>query len=317
MKTQLNLTTETWDLNRYASHEELMQMLEGFDGVELMHYDADERGIITNDLVVGFHSRFFNHWLDFYQGNTPALLEEYGTMERCYQYYGGTTREVLYQQLEDELKRAESYGAEYMVLHVADCNSTEAFTGSYRHTHEEVVDALSEIVNAVFNEDHSILLLFENLWTPGLTLTRPDITKRLMDRVAYPHKGIMLDTGHLFHTNTALRTPSEGVAYVNAVLDSDETLTNWVKGVHLNQSVTGAYFEEIKAHPPILSASPEERGMQVFKHIYTLDVHEPFVAKGVKELIERLSPRYLTYEFITSDNEQQARYIQEQRRALA
>lgn len=317
MKTQLNLTTDSWDLKRYPDRAALMQMLEGFDGLELMHYDDDENGLISNELVVGFHSRFFNHWLDFYQGNTEALLDEHGTMERCYDYFGGVDKDALYRQLEHELELAVGYEAEYMVLHVADCNSVESFSGVYRHTSEEVIDALSDIVNTVFKKEHSILLLLENLWVPGLTLTDPALTARLMDTITYPHKGIMLDTGHLFHTNTALRSAEEGVAYINSILDRDETLVERARGVHLNQSITGEYFESVKKTPPKLSSDPAEKSMQVFTHIFTLDVHEPFVAPGVKELIERISPDYLTYEFITSDNVQQREYIQAQRSIFA
>ena len=37
-------------------------------------------------------------------------------------------------------------------------------------------------------EDGKIALFLENLWQPGLTLTRPEITKRLLDKIEYPNK---------------------------------------------------------------------------------------------------------------------------------
>ena len=38
MKTQFNITSMKWDLERYTSVEDFATALEGFDGVELMDY---------------------------------------------------------------------------------------------------------------------------------------------------------------------------------------------------------------------------------------------------------------------------------------
>lgn len=42
----------------------------------------------------------------------------------------------------------------------------------------------------------------------------PEMTRRLLDQIHYPKKGIMLDTGHLMHTNLELRTEEEAIGYI-------------------------------------------------------------------------------------------------------
>ena len=55
---------------------------------------------------------------------------------------------------------------------------------------------------------------------------------------------------------------------------------------------------------------------QMFFHAYAVDKHEPFTGAGIKELVERISPEYLTFEFITADNAQHRMYLEQQLRAL-
>lgn len=79
----------------------------------------------------------------------------------------------------------------------------------------------------------------ENLWWPGFTFTSPQMTQKLMDGIHYEKKGIMLDTGHLLHTNLDLRNQREGIAYIQKQLEEHGELCSWIKGIHLNQSLTG------------------------------------------------------------------------------
>ena len=156
----------------------------------------------------------------------------------------------------------------------------------------------------------------ENLWQPGMKFTDPKITKRLLDGVNYPNKGIMLDTGHLLHTDTGIRTQEEGVAYIHRMLDEHGELCKYIRGMHLNQSLTGDYCEKTRKNPPKMGTTYSERYTQMFFHAFAVDKHEPFTCQGIKELIQRISPEYLTFEFITADNTQHQRYLQQQLKAL-
>lgn len=317
MKTLFNITTSEDDLDRFSCAEDLEKMMSAFDGVELMYFREDEKEIIRKDRVVGVHMHFFPFWMDFWMGNENRLQKEFDTRENWETYYGGTGREAILERYKKDLETAHAYGAEYVVFHVSEASIEESFTWNYHYSDEDVVDATAEVLNALFHdEDGKIALLLENLWQPGLKFTSPKITKRLLDKIKYPNKGIMLDTGHLLHTNTALKTQEEGISYIHRMLDDHGELVKYVRGVHLNQSLTGEYCEKIKKNPPPMGKTYQERYNQMFFHAFAVDLHEPFTGKGIKELVERISPEYLTFEFITADHAQHQHYLKQQLEAL-
>ncbi len=182
-----------------------------------------------------------------------------------------------------------------------------------------MIEAACELLNELFGdlEGDGPALLLENLWQPGLTFTRPEMTRRLLDGVRYENKGLLLDTGHLLHTNESIRTQPEGLAYILQMLDRHGALCDWIHGVHLHQSITGEYCRMIRAHPPVLAETYEARATQMFEHAFKVDLHRPFTCPGVRGLIERIAPDYLTFEFITETNAQLKGYLLAQKRALA
>jgi len=317
MKVQFNITTSECDLERYASRQEFLAMLDGFDGVELIVCGEDSRGIIPANKVIGLHMSCFYCWLDFWMGALDRCKEEFGTLDNAYACYGGNTRQALVDHFRADLVHAKAYGAEYMVFHVADSSSLETLTGQYAHTDEEVIDATCDLINeALASVTDGPMLLLENLWEPGLTLTRPEMTERLLKGICYPNTGIMLDTGHLMHTNLSLRTQKEALEYIHRCLDAHGELCDRIRGIHLNQSLTGAYMKKVRKQPPVLSEDYNTRMGQLFGYVFQADQHKPFVAPGVRELIERISPDYLTFEFISRDLAQHKTMLRRQRAAL-
>lgn len=317
MKITFNLTTSPNDLERFPDRQSLLSLMEDFDGVELMYYGIDERNIIPADRVIGLHMNCPYAWLDLWNGNEAALIQEYGSLEECVKICGGIGKEAILKPFRENLKIAHEYGADYVVYHVSDCFIEESFTWKYHHTDEEVIAGTCDMLNELFaEEDGSIALLLENLWQPGLTFTRPEMTERLLKNIHYRNIGIMLDTGHLFHTNTKIRTQEEGVAYIHRMLDEHGELCRYIRGVHLNQSLTGEYCERTIADPPKMKEDYGERSFQAFMHAFAADKHEPFTCEGVNGLIQRIGPEYLTFEFITNDSEQHREYLTAQKRAL-
>ena len=317
MKTMFNLTTDPEDTGRFANREELLSLMDGFDGVELLCFEPELGGLIPADRVIGLHMCYFPYWLDFWNGDRPALLREFDSEEACQNYYGGPGPDAMLRRFRKDLDYAKHYGAEYVVFHVSNASIEESFTRNYRYTDAEVIDAACEVLNVVFaGEDGEVALLLENLWQAGLTFTGPAMTQRLLDGVAYPNKGIMLDTGHLMHTNTKLATQEEGLRYIHEMLDIHGDLAGAVRGVHLQQSLSGEYAERMMACPPAPGTPYAERNMQSFFHALATDRHEPFTCAGVPELVERIAPEYLTYEFISKDNADLRTKLAAQRRAM-
>ena len=319
MKTLFNLTTSTYDLDRFPSREALLSLMDefGFDGVELLICDNDPRDIVPKERVIGQHMLYFPYWLDFYRGDEAALLREFGSLDVCERVYGGSTKRALVDRLRADFANAETYGAEYVVFHVSDAGIREAVSGEYRHSSAEVIDGTCALLGEVLSgARYRPLLLLENLWQPGLTLTDPEMTRRLLENVPYENKGIMLDTGHLFHTNEAIASQEEGLAYIRAMLDRHGALAEQIRGVHLHQSITGDYAKSVRAKLPEWKATYEERAWQMFQYAFAIDLHRPFTCAGVRALIERIAPDYLTYEFITDNLDQHRAFLAEQKHAL-
>lgn len=317
MKLQFNLTTSREDLDRFENRQALLDFMQGFDGVELMQLGEDHRRIVPPERVVGLHMRYFPYWLDFWNGDLEAVRREFDDLEAAQQLYGGGDRRSLIDSFRRDLDCAHRWGAEYVVFHVSDASIAESFSLRYRHSNEEVIDAAAALLNELFeDEDGGIALLVENLWQPGLRFTRPEMTRRLMDAIHYPNMGIMLDTGHLFHTNLDLRTQEEGLAYIHSLLDAHGELCRHIRGVHLNQSITGDYMRETMRQLPALGGSYAERSEKMFWHAFAIDQHRPFTCSGVDGLIERIAPEYLTFEFITTDRDQHRSFLHAQRQAL-
>ena len=120
----------------------------------------------------------------------------------------------------------------------------------------------------------------------------------------------MLDTGHYLHTNLDLHDQDAAVACLHQMLDNHKDLIPYIKGIHLQESLTGEYVKQWLADAPHkLPEDPAESFRVVYEHIFQLDRHEPFTAAGVKGLVERIDPLYVTYEYITRSREELAEYL--------
>ena len=315
MKSLFNLTTDAYDLLRFRDSTDMENALAGFDGLELMVCGPDDRDILHPGFVEGLHMSLFGCWLDFWNGDRSAVLKEFDTEENVRSCFGGTNPMALVRKFREDLDHAEAYGAEYVVFHVSDCTTEEVFTRRFRHTDREVIRGACQILNLLFEDRQTgPMLLLENLWYPGLDFTNPEMTELLMDGIRYPNKGIMLDTGHLLHTDWTIRTQQEGLAYIHRQLDAHGDLVKWVRGVHLNQSLTGEYMRRIAAHPPEMKDTYQERQWQLLEYVIRSDAHKPFTCSGIEDLIRRIDPDYLVFEFITRNRAEhrQALWIQQQ-----
>lgn len=129
MKTQFNITSMKWDLERYTSVEDFATALEGFDGVELMDYGDDISPIIPEEKVIGIHMRCPYHWLDFWNGDMERCIREYGSEKQVYENFGGTDRQALVDAFLQDWNRALLHQAEYAVYHISDVTCMECLTG--------------------------------------------------------------------------------------------------------------------------------------------------------------------------------------------
>lgn len=314
MKTIMNFTTCAEDTGRYRDQAALKAFLQrfGLDGLEVLEAGPDHRNIIDPRDVIGVHLRYFPGWMDFWLGDEARLMEEYGTWADCQAHYGGCTRDALIRAYQQNFRFANSMAPEYTVLHVSDCSMVEAMRRQFYYTDEQVVDATAELMNLTTGVlTGTPWLLFENLWYPGLNMLAPEMVSRLFEKTDYPKCGVMLDTGHIMHTNLSLRTPDEAVDHIHRVLDQYADLS-FIKGIHLSQALTGARARELMTHWQPIDGDYQTRIWEVMGHIFEVDTHKPFATKRIQELIARIEPEYLVLELITGSRQEHEQLLSQQ-----
>ena len=292
----------------------------GCDGYELIWGGEELPADLPADLTYGYHLTFFPDWLDFWRGDEAALKEKYGNREVWRAFYGGDSRETLLRLYQEDLQRAVSLGAPYVVFHTSDVSIEEGYTYRWRHSHEEVLDASAEVLNLLLDgRKGEFTFLVENQWWPGLTLTDPVQTARLLDAIRYPNKGIMLDTGHLMNCNTALRTQREGVEYISQMLRRHKGYRELVQGVHLHHSLSGEYVKTHTGTLPDDLPPPEDsegRFGYSYGHILKIDQHRPWTDPAVRELVEEISPHWLVHELSAPNRAAREQAVAAQMEAL-
>lgn len=285
----------------------------GLDGIEAIWTGETPSTELPGGLVQGYHLTFYPDWLDFYRGDKTALIRKYGSLDEARRFYGGGP-ETLMELYRCDLERAIALGARYVVFHVSDVSIEEGYTYRWLHSDEDVIDASAEIINQLLDGiAPSFDFLVENQWWAGFTFTEPDKTARLLDAIRYPRTGIMLDTGHLMNCNTVLRNQIEALSYIGKMLDRHGELCRRILGMHLHQSLSGAYVRKhIGTLPDGLPENSVERFGASYQHILQIDRHRPWTQPSVTRLIDRVSPLYLTHELSAPTREYRRRVLERQ-----
>lgn len=287
----------------------------GCDGIEVVWGGDTVIDHFTH--AIGYHLIFYPDWVDLWNGNDKALLEKFGSRESYTSFYGGVGKETLLAQYEADLNRAVRLGVQYVVLHVSDVSLEEGYTYQWKHTNREVLDASIALIHALFDgKDYPFALLVENQWWPGFTFTDAVETQYLLDGIGFQNKGIMLDIGHLMNANCQLRTQEDGVRYVHKMLDAHGDLCQYVRGIHLHQSLSGEY---VKTHTGSLPPLPKEylvRFGQSYSHILKIDRHEPWTDPTIASVIQRIAPQFLTHELSCKDRTSREQVVRLQKKTL-
>ena len=200
-----------------------------------------------------------------------------------------------------ELAVAQRLGCEYVVFHVAQTEVESVYSWHCPWTWQQTVGMCAEIINeATRDSDYTGQILFENLWFPGsMCLDSPDEIAMLFEKVDYPRRGLVLDTGHVLNKNPGIRTEPEGIYYVIQTLKDLGEARHLVKGLHLTRSLSGDYAERLHRGPSPFEGVDEfwERFGIAQSHVLQIDQHEPFEDPGVRRLFDWMSPDYMVFEF--------------------
>ncbi|MFZ7119942.1 MAG: sugar phosphate isomerase/epimerase family protein [Eubacteriaceae bacterium] len=304
MKYLMNMVNHESKLNWFNNDwKKLEKFLKEYnlDGVELIFYNDYNIEDIPKDLIEGMHLIYWPTWLDFWKGNKDKLLKQFINEENIISYYGDLKKQVMINKYKKEFEVAQALNSNYMVFHVSHVDIEHLFTWDFTYSDKEIFDITIELVNEVFgNEDKGVTLLFENLWWPGLNFNDMALTKNFFEQINYPNKGFMLDIGHLMITNKNINTMDEACDYIEEKLNNN-ILLEYIKGIHLNKSLTGKYLrqnhnekiDKINSCTNFWDAIGCAR-----EHVVNIDTHVPFDHKRMKDIIKLVNPEFVVYEFL-------------------
>lgn len=276
------------------------------DGLEIILYGDYKLEAMDKELTVGHHLLYWPYWLDLWKGNNKELERQFLSIENLNDYYGFNTKQAMVDYIRSEFEVAKKLNVEYMVFHVSNVRFSEVFTFEHGNTDLEVMTAAAELINEVFVGDGP-MLLFENLWWPGLTFRDKALTEEFLEMINYKNKGYLLDIAHLLATNHQISTEDEAIDYVHECLDDLGDLTKYIKTIHLSKSIAGPYLRS--DHSDKINEFSNRKvftdGFKpIYNHIKHIDAHKPFDNIRVLEIINRIKPDYLVYEFMAKDLEE-------------
>lgn len=323
MKKLFHLSTTPRQLRMFEGDWEEIKQFVGknqMDGIELgltLDYDIEQ---IPKEIIEGVHLSFYPMWLDFWRQDEEKLSRLFATKEERNAYYQGDSPECLVTSYRKQYERAKALGAKYMVFHVSHVLPEDSFTWKFTYSDKEVMTATLELVNLAFpKEENGPLLLFENLWWPGLNYKDSELTKWFIEQVEYPNKGYLVDISHLILNNKEIGTEQEAYFYIKQIIKSLGETKQWIKAVHLNKALPKRYMQ--RDHSYLLRKYQEIKDSKqkltlLKKHIQALDGHIPFDHPIAKKIVALLNPEYCVYETAPKSRYELAYFIKRQNEVM-
>lgn len=293
----------------------------GFDGFELYPVGDYPCERIPAHLIAGVHLRFFVILTPIWRGDEKRLLDIFGDWQTVEHYYGGRDADWITSCYVRQLDLAHYLGCPYVVFHPVHCELAHVFDWQFPWALNDTLDLCAEVINAATRQSaYDGYILFENLWWPGsFRLDSPGEYDYLRSRIDHPRCGIALDTGHLLNRNPDLRNEAQACDYLHACIDELGPLVDQIHTVHLTKSLSGDYVRRTQRqnNPFNGAAGFWERFDRARRHVGQIDQHDPFETTRIADVLERLDPRHVVFEFIWKDMAQWEEKIATQKQALA
>ena len=299
------------NISDFPSNDENLKMMEkyqkkyNFDGFEIIKFDLEKDSSKLKDKIIGYHMRFFPMWLDIYLGKYNMIKEKFSDkMDRFY-WCGGDTKEDVITYYKKDLQRAKELGVEYVVFHACYVDDDGSLTYQFPYTDKEVLEGVVSLINDVFkNEDFQFTLLLENLWWAGLKLNSKSEMKLLLNKIEYKNIGFILDTSHMLNTNFNLKNLDEGIDYIIENIDKMEELKKYIYGVHLSWSLSGDYVSKLIEKHRKSQEEREKAKKKIYEYVGQIDYHYPFEDNRIMKVLNKLSLKWLVYEFLYYNDEE-------------
>ena len=299
------------NISDFLNDDENLRMMEkyqkkyNFDGFEIIKFDLEKDSSKLKDKIIGYHMRFFPMWLDIYLGKYNMIKEKFSDkMDRFY-WCGGDTKEDVITYYKKDLQRAKELGVEYVVFHACYVDDDGSLTYQFPYTDKEVLEVVVSLINDVFkDEDFQFTLLLENLWWAGLKLNSKSEMKLLLNKIEYKNIGFILDTSHMLNTNFNLKNLDEGIDYIIENIDKMEELKKYIYGVHLSWSLSGDYVSKMIEKHRKSQEEREKAKKKIYEYVGQIDYHYPFEDNRIMKVLNKLSLKWLVYEFLYYNDEE-------------
>ena len=263
------------------------------DGIEQLIYD-NNMILRYKELTIGVHLEYWSYWIDFWWNNQQRLDYIFESNEEKKHYYKAQNIYEWIEYIKKNITLALNLKPQYLVWHVSEANVQEIFTYNFYYNDRQVLLATSEVFNEVAKIiPDNVLILFENLWWPGLRLNSMENVVYFFEKLKHNNVGIMLDTGHLMNTNINLTSELEASIFIKDIVNNLGSFASLIKGVHLNCSLSGQYQKKFIEQQFKFCEFDKHR---LWEHIIKIDKHEIFQTKAPSFLIDYIQPQYVVHE---------------------
>ncbi|WP_292462882.1 TIM barrel protein [Methanolobus sp.] len=325
MKELINLSTYKIEMDMFDSDWGTVESFldrHQLDGIELYVDQSPLPDGIPDRLIQGVHLPYWmgrhRAWLD-----NDAFSCEMDESEKIY-LFGGLSRGEVIGNFRRAMENAHFLDAAYGVFHVTYVELEHVFTRSFNCTDREVMDTtaafLNESVSSFPNGEPPVRLFFENLWWPGLTFLDPGAISYFTEQLDFDNWAFVLDVGHLMAATMDCNKEGDAVDTVLEVLSKhSDDIVDHIEGMHFHCNLSGEYMRACLDMdiPENFDKMPfYDRLGKVMQVVERMDRHMPFTDERCSEIVDYVSPDYLTHEFILHDLQSTEHKLRTQRDAL-
>jgi len=285
----------------------------GADGIELLtaYFDIDQDfKAISPGVHLPYATDLYSAWVGV---NDPTWMTD---DESRFIHYG-KDRDSVVKNVRSVIAYASKISPQYGVFHAGSVHLDDVFSKTCRHKDENVLKGLAEMMNIVVSEfkgnEPPFTILFENLWWSGLKLLDDKEFRLLEDNLEFDNWGFCLDTGHMMNALGTCYEENEAISQLLNVFErySDE-LIDRVKTMHLQLSTSAEYTSA--PYPKIdMSLPQKERMTKAYGHVSKIDQHRQFTSKRCTELVNYISPDFVTHELSALEWDKRLSFFASQR----
>jgi len=302
----VNISAYDFDLQRLGGHDGIRDLISrfGIDGTEMLtgHFQAP----LFKDVVTAVHLPYAADWYNGWRGvhELDGLSDE-ECLFLCY----GRWPEDIPDTIETMIRLAAPLDPAYGVLHAASPDLYHIFSQNSGFSDREVLENFCEILNTVVSRFHGgeppFSLALENLWWPGLRLLERSEVSLLERHLEFERWSLCLDTGHMMNALRNCYDEGGAVEAVESALDrlGDDVIQR-ISCMHLHMSLSAEYQKrcvEMGEPETYLKAGIVEKLSMAYPHFSKMDSHSPFTNPACRHIVERVSPDFVTHEFISPE----------------